>query len=94
MDIWKTFFEEISKKESESDINNNNNNDSNINLSGKFIVFMTLIVFILICLFSVLFYFIGKNLNKLRKKKANELNDDYDYTSVEDNNAINNIPYS
>jgi len=55
---------------------------------------MILIVLILICFFSALFYFIGKNINKLRKKKANELNDEYDYTSAEENKAINSIPCS
>ena len=87
-------YNNYNKKEYESDNNNNNINDGNINLSGKFIIFMILIVLFLICLFSALFYFIGKNINKLRKKKANELNDEYDYTSAEDKKAINNIPCS
>jgi len=88
-------YNNYNKKESESDTNNGNNiNDDKVNLSGKFITLMILIVLILICFFSALFYFIGKNINKLRKKKANELNDEYDYTSAEENKAINSIPCS
>ena len=67
-----------------------NKNEKNV-LSTKFIVLMVLIILGLICIFSVLFYFIGKNLNKLRKRKANELNDEYDYTPVVENKTINNI---
>ena len=60
-----------------------------MNLSAKFIVLMVLIIIVIVCVFSVLFYYIGKNLNKLKKRKANELNDEYDYSLAEDNNAIN-----
>ena len=63
--------------------------DNNQKLSKKFILYMILIIITLICIFSVLFYFLGKNLNKLRKRKANELDDDYDYSSPEDNHDIN-----
>ena len=42
--------------------------------------------------FGTICYFLGKNLNKSKKKRANELkDDDYDYTQVENNNAINSI---
>ena len=54
--------------------------DNSIKLSGKFLFIIILIIIALICIFSILFYFLGKNLNKIRKKKANELNDEYDYT--------------
>ena len=78
--------------ESESKTNEKNNEaNDNMNLSAKFIVLMILIIIIIVCVFSVLFYYIGKNLNKLRKKKANELNDEYDYSLTGDKNDINNI---
>ena len=52
-------------------------------------------VFVAFIIFGILCYLLGKNLNKIRKKKANELNDDYDYTpamneNTEKNNVINN----
>ena len=76
--------------ESESKTNEKNNEvNGNMNLSAKFIVLMVLIIIVIVCVFSVLFYYIGKNLNKLKKRKANELNDEYDYSLAEDNNAIN-----
>ena len=70
----------------ESIINNNNYNNK---LSRKYIILMILLILVLLCIFSTLFYFLGKNLNKLRKKKANEFDDGYDYTSAEEKNAIN-----
>ncbi len=66
---------------------------NNITLSTKYIIIIILIIILLICIFSIIFYFIGKNLNKFRKRKANELSDDYDYSSIEDNNTINSFPY-
>ena len=54
-----------------------------------------LVVFVAFIMFGILCNLLGKNLNKIRKKKANELNDDYDYTpamnsNIEKNNIINN----
>ena len=37
-------------------------------------------------LLVVIAYFIGKKINEQRKKRANELNDNYEYTSGEENN--------
>ena len=76
---------EIERKEVEP--NNNNDDKDKNNISGKNIFLMILIILLLISFFSVLFYFIGKNMNKLRKKKANELEDDYIYGDI---NNINN----
>ena len=74
--------ESINEKDSE-----NSENPQNY----TFIVVLIIIVILFIA-FGVLCYLLGKNLNKIRKKKANELIDDeYDYTPAKQNNAINNI---
>jgi hypothetical protein len=70
--------------------------DDNINptyLSKSFILLLIFIIMALLIIAAVTFYFIGKNLNKLKKRKANELaDDDYDYTPSKDGNiSINNI---
>ena len=44
-------------------------------------------IVVLLIITGVLCYFLGKNINQLRKKKANELEDDYEYTQK--NDAIN-----
>ena len=69
--------------------------DGNINriyLTKSFILFLIFFIIALIIIAAVTFYFIGKNLNRLKKRKANELaDDDYDYTSSKDDkNSINN----
>ena len=76
------------KEENEKKIENNKK------LSKKYIFFLILIIIVLICSFSILFYLLGKNLNKSRKKKANELHDDdYDYESTDENeNKVINLP--
>ena len=86
--------EQESGTKPEDNSNNDNQkkekNKGDGKLSTKFIVLMIVLIFGLICIFSALFYFIGKNINKLRKRKANELNDEYDYTSAERDDSINN----
>lgn len=48
---------------------------------------LIILIIVLVAITGVVSYFLGKYLNKMRKKKANELNDDeYDYTSKEDIN--------
>ena len=69
----------------------NGHNLEEDNNSGKIII-LIVISFILVIVFGTICYFLGKNLNKIKKKRANELkDDDYDYTHVENNNAINSI---
>ena len=63
--------------------------------NGYLVNILYLVVFVAFIIFGILCYLLGKNLNKIRKKKANELNDDYDYTpamneNTEKNNVINN----
>lgn len=43
------------------------------------------IIFVLILIAGVVGYFLGKYFNKLRKKKANELSDDFEYKTNDDN---------
>ena len=66
---------------------------SSISPTLKTILFIVGII-ILVCGIGILGYFLGKNLNKMRKRKANELDDeDYEYSSKNDNNdsgIINN----
>ena len=40
----------------------------------------------LVIITGVVGYFLGKYINKMRKKRANELVDDYDYNAKTDNN--------
>ena len=66
----------------EEENNNGNYNES----SGTKTLLLVLGIIVLVVIIGILGYFLGKNLNKIRKKKANELTDDeYDYTSKEDN---------
>ena len=70
--------------------------ENNKKLSKKYIFFLILIIIVLICSFSILFYLLGKNLNKSRKKKANELyDDDYDYESKDEKeNKVMNLSFN
>ena len=58
-----------------------------INKDNKyFIIFMILIIIILVGISSAICYFLGKNLNKIKKRKANELIDDnYEYKPSKEN---------
>ena len=62
----------------------------NENKNFKFNIFLIIIIIVAFIIFGLLCYLLGKNLNKIRKKKANELNDDdYDYTPAKNDNNIN-----
>ena len=53
-------------------------------------ILIIILIIVLVCVTGVLCYFLGKNLNKMRKKKANELADDeYDYTSKSEKEEVN-----
>ena len=53
--------------------------------SLKILIFLIIIIIIIIVIVSIIFYYIGKNMNQMKKRKANELEDDYDYTSSKEN---------
>ena len=58
--------------------------DDNPKDKGNIIWIYIMIVVILVAIFGVLGYFLGKYVNKMRKRRANELtDDDYDYKSEE-----------
>lgn len=64
-----------------------NDNANRTYLTKSFILLLAFIIIVLIIIAAVTFYFIGKNLNKLKKRKANELiDDDYDYSPNKDQN--------
>jgi len=71
--------------------NNEKNMDNSENTQNNILIIIFIMIF-LFCIFGLLCFLIGKNINKIRKKKANELtDDDYDYTPSNENNTINNI---
>ena len=94
IEIYKDTKKE-EEKDGDNDNNNNNNNNNNNdsyadNSSGTKTFLIIAGIIVLVCITGVLCYFIGKNLNKMRKKKANELEDDeYDYTSKVDKQEVN-----
>ena len=57
------------------------------------IVFQIIVVIIFIILIIVA-YFIGKKVNEKRKKRANELKENYDYIADDDNNIINETEHN
>jgi len=58
--------------------NYNNTEGKNDNFESKTVLYITIII-IIVVITGVFGYFLGKYLNKIRKKRANELADDYDY---------------
>ena len=73
------------------DKDNNNEKDNTKKFTNKELALYITLIIVLLSITGVLCYFLGKYLNKMRKKKANELDDDeYDYTSkAEINNNRN-----
>ena len=63
--------------------------DSNSEKKG-FNFTRTLLEIIFGIILVLIAYFIGKKINEQRKKRANELADDYDYHTENDTNDINN----
>ena len=85
------YYNEDFKTENDSDKNIPKNEDINPDngntFSTKFIIFIISIIILLIIISGITCYFIGKYLNKIKKKRANELDDDeFDYNSSKDNN--------
>ena len=85
LEIYDTYYEEEQKGE-----------DGREKPTNNYIVLYFVLIIVLVSVVGVLGFFLGKYLNKMRKKRANELDDDYDYkqdTSIEpeaeQNNNIN-----
>ena len=69
------------------ELKQNYNNENKIILSKKIFFIVLLLGFILIIVFGIICFFIGKKFNniKKRKRKINEINDDFDYKLSNDN---------
>ena len=81
LEIYDNFVEKPNKKEGGNDPEDPNNPNEN-----KTVIYI-LIIILLVSVTGVVGYFLGKYLNKIRKKRANELLDDYDYQT--DNQLVN-----
>ena len=77
-------------------INNTNkeHKEENTNSDSTTLIWIISGIVALGVILILLGYFLGKYVNKVRKKRANELNDEYDYVQDkknENNNNINNV---
>ena len=71
--------------------NTNNIRTNNINSSNDYkLIWIIGIIIILSAILILIGYFIGKYIHQSRKKRANELNDEYEYTDKGENNNITN----
>jgi len=83
-------YKDTKKEEDKGGDDNNNDNSYADNSSRTKTILIIILIIVLVCVTGVLCYFLGKNLNKMRKKKANELADDeYDYTSKSEKEEVN-----
>lgn len=69
------------QKKNNEEKNNNNNNNWKIELNIIKIVVVIILLLILIASAIIISYYFGKKCNLKRKKHANELDDNYEYTS-------------
>ena len=67
---------------------NNNNGEDSDKTTTMIVVIIPSVIGVIILV--VVAYFLGKKLNEIRKKRANELKDDFEYTSSEAINDENN----
>ena len=87
--FYNTYLEKISNEEYMKNQENNNQNQNSY--SKGTIAIYVIIIIIVIALLIIAAYFLGKNLNKIRKKRANELNDDdFDYSNNKKLNTNSN----
>ena len=79
------------------EIGKNENNDNIEKIGVQFYFYLIILgVLIMFIIIGVIFYFVGKNKNKMKKRRANELLDDnYDYIpnkiNKDENDKIDNI---
>ena len=91
------FYSKMNKTNVSDDINEpdntNNISNNNINSNNDYkLIWIIGIIIILAAILILIGYFIGKYIHQSRKKRANELNDEYEYTDKgENNNIINNL---
>ena len=84
MEVYDVLYQNPDYGNEEEEVKNRKNN----------IALYIIIIIVLIGITGVLGYYLGKYLNKIRKKRANELADDFDYKpdiaiEPESENAIN-----
>ena len=88
------FLKKGDKKKDKDEENKENEGDEGNDGDGKNDTFKISIIIILVVIISALIFgylgiFYGKKIYQIRRKKANELNDDgYDYTTTKDNNIV------
>ena len=87
--FYNTLLEKIPNEEYMKDYIKNNKKKDSIFDNKLYLSLLIISIIIFIGLLVVLAYFLGKKLNENRKKRANELNEDYDY-SAENKNETNN----
>ena len=73
------------------EIDNKNTNLDKENNENYYIYFYILIGICFVIIVAIIFYLVGKKMNKMKKRRANELIDDnFDYIPNKDNNDISN----
>ena len=83
------YYNEEMKTENDPENEDINNGINNI-FTQRFIIFIIIIIVILILVSGISCYYIGKHFNKIKKKKANELDDD-DYDYIPSNDSKTNL---
>ena len=83
------YYNEEVKTENDPENEDINNGINNI-FTQRFIIFIIIIIVILILVSGISCYYIGKHFNKIKKKKANELDDD-DYDYIPSNDSKTNL---
>ena len=84
IEVYDYYYEEKHDKKDDGG-NNGDNNEENTDMVLYIVIAATLVI-----ITGVVGYFLGKYINKMRKKRANELVDDYDYNAKTDNNEETN----
>jgi len=78
------------EKDSKDEENQNNNSDKKDGSSNSWRGVIEIIVVILFIFLVIAAYYFGKKWNEQRKRRANELNDNYDYNAGEEHNINGN----
>ena len=90
--FYNPTFQKISNEEylKEKQKEQNKPKDENFNNSDskKTIIILIIVSVISVITLTVGGYFVGKKVNEIRKKRANELKDDFEYATADSDNAI------
>ena len=77
----------LREKEKEKQQTKEKNENLNNSDDKKTIIIIIIISVISVIILSVAGYFVGKKVNEIRKKRANELKDEFEYVTADNNNA-------